>query len=117
MNFYDRYAECCAKKGILPASQDTAEKIGCSRAAISAFSKSGINPKGDIVAGAASLLDVSADYLLGLIEAPRPLHDSVELTHDEMKAVSLLRSLNKEGVTAALAMLTGLAEQLNYKNE
>ena len=86
MTFYDRYAKCCAQKGILPASQDTANKIGCSRSAISAFSKSGINPKGDIVAGAANLLDVSADYLLGLIEVPRPLHSPVELTKEEWEA-------------------------------
>ena len=117
MSFYDRYAERCAQKGILPASQDTADKIGCSRAAISAFSKSGINPKGDIVAGAANLLDVSADYLLGLIDAPRPLHDSNELTQEEMKVVGLLRSLNKEGITAALAMLVGLSEQSIYRSE
>ncbi len=114
MNFYDRYAKCCAQKGILPASQDTADKIGCTRSAISAFSKSGINPKGDIVAGAAMLLDVSADYLLGLIEVPRPLQEPGALTSDEWKVITALRSMNEEGVSAALAMLTGLSTQANY---
>lgn len=117
MNFYDRYAKCCAQKGILPASQDTANKIGCSRSAISAFSKSGINPKGDIVAGAANLLDVSADYLLGLIEVPRPLHSPVALTKEEWAVIESLRSLNEEGVSAALAMLAGLSTQANYAKE
>ena len=117
MNFYDRYAKCCAQKGILPASQDTANKIGCSRSAISAFSKSGINPKGDIVAGAANLLDVSADYLLGLIEVPRPLHSPVELTKEEWEAITALRSMNEVGVSAALAMLAGLSTQANYAKE
>lgn len=117
MNFYDRYAKCCAQKGILPASKDTADKIGCTRSAISAFSKSGINPKGDIVAGAAKLLDVSADYLLGLIEVPRPLQAPLALSSDEWEVITALRSLNEEGVSAALAMLTGLSTQANYAKD
>lgn len=115
MTFYDRYAECCARKGILPVSQEAAEQLGCSRAGISSFAKSGVTPKGDIVARAAAMLDVSADYLLGLIEYPRPLNSSPDVSHEDAQALELLRSLNEEGVAAALAMLYGLSDQVIYK--
>lgn len=117
MNFYERYAECCAQKGIAPSSQAAADKLGCSRTAICSFAKSGITPKGDIVAGAAHMLDISADYLLGLIEAPRPLQTPVVLTKEELAVITALRSLNEEGISAALAMLAGLSTQTNYAKE
>ena len=113
MSFYDRYAECCREKGILPSSQATAEIIGCSRSNISALASSGITPKGDIVARAAQMLDVSADYLLGLTDTPRAVE--APITRAEGDALSLFRELNEEGQHAAIAMLSGLAQRDVYK--
>jgi len=113
MNFYERYEKCCKEAGILPASQATADQLGCTRANISTFAKSGITPKGDIVAGAAKMLNISADYLLGIIEAPKPIDDT--LSQDEMTVVSLLRELNEEGKESAIGVLRGLAMQDIYK--
>ena len=87
MSFYDRYAECCREKGILPSSQATAEKLGCSRSNISNFASSGITPRGDIVANAAKMLDVSADYLLGIEKKNGRTVDVSGLTDEEVKAV------------------------------
>lgn len=117
MSFYDRYAECCMLKGIAPVSQKAADKIGCTKATISAFAKNGTTPKGEFVAGAAQLLDVSADYLLGLIPNKRPIHDQDDLTDTEINALKMLRSLNDEGIEAAIAMLSGLCTQEIYKKD
>lgn len=114
MSFYDRYAKCCREKGILPSSQATAEKLGCSRSNISSFASSGITPRGDIVANAAKMLDVSADYLLGLVDNPRPVDN--ETTGKEQAALDMFRLLNEDGQEAAIAMLNGLVIGGIYKN-
>ena len=108
MSFYDRYSECCKMKGIAPVSQGAADKLGCTKATISSFARNGNTPKGDFVVGAAKMLNVSADYLLGLIEAPRPISKTTPTSHIERQAVRMFRNLNTEGQQAALAMLSGL---------
>ena len=113
-SFYDRYAECCREQGILPSSQATAEKLGCSRSNISNFASTGITPKGEIVANAARMLNVSADYLLGLVEVPHPIDNST--TPNDQIALDLFRRLNEDGQEAAIAMLNGLASGGIYKN-
>ena len=117
MSFYERYEECCKSKGIKPVSQEAADKMGCTKATISTLAKNGNSPKGDIVAGAARMLDVSADYLLGLINEPHPLEIEADnkLTPNESTVLRLLRGLNMEGQEAAIAMLYGLAAQDIYK--
>ena len=115
MSFYERYALCCQNKGIAPVSQVAADAMGCTKATISAFAKNGTTPKGDTVARAAQMLDVSSDYLLGLIDDPHPVEVTKELSSTEEHAVALLRELNAEGAEAALAMLAGLSAQDIYK--
>ena len=115
MSFYERYALCCQNKGIAPVSQVAADAMGCTKATISAFAKNGTTPKGDTVARAAQMLDVSSDYLLGLIDDPHPVVINKELSSTEEHAVALLRELNAEGAEAALAMLAGLSAQDIYK--
>jgi len=115
MSFYERYAECCQRKGILPVSLAAADAMGCSKATISAFAKNRTTPRGDFVAGAARMLDVSADYLLGLIDQPHEIEVESNLTQKEQELVRLLRELNDEGVDAAFAMLMGLHSQDIYK--
>ena len=115
MSFYERYALCCQNKGIAPVSQVAADAMGCTKATISAFAKNGTTPKGDTVARAARMLDVSADYLLGLIDEPHAVVVNKELTTTEEQTVALIRELNAEGTEAALAMLAGLAAQDIYK--
>jgi hypothetical protein len=89
------YSKCCKEKGIAPASQYAAEQIGCTKANISLFAKNHTTPKGEIVARAAKMLDVSADYQLGLSDTPAPIGGS--MTAKEAEAMSLMRELNKDG--------------------
>ena len=113
MSFYERYERCCKDAGILPASQSAADQLGCTRGNISQFAKREITPKGDIVAGAARMFNVSADYLLGLIDAPRKIDDSV--TAEEAEVINLIRQLNKEGYDTAIGVIKGLTLQEEYK--
>ena len=115
MSFYERYALCCQNKGIAPVSQIAADAMGCTKATISAFAKNGTTPKGDTVARAARMLNVSADYLLGLIDEPHAVEVNKKLTTTEEQAVALIREMNADGTEAALAMLAGLAAQDIYK--
>ena len=115
MSFYERYSLCCQNKGIAPVSQVAADAMGVTKATISAFAKNGTTPKGDTVARAAQMLDVSADYLLGLIDDPHAVEVNTELSATEEHAIALIRELNVEGAEAALAMLAGLAAQDIYK--
>lgn len=116
MTFYDRYFECCIRKGIKPVSQETADRIGCSKANISALSKSGKTPRGDLVAETARMLEVSADYLLGLINEPLPIKSESGLSIDEKRILELSHQLNAEGQKVALAMLSGLTSSGLFAN-
>lgn len=115
MSFYDRYAECCQRKNIAPVSQSAADKLGCTKANISALSKNATMPRGEVIAGAARMLDVSADYLLGLTDNPLPLKYGMRLSENAKEALLLLIELNEDGQNAALAMIRGLASQGIYK--
>lgn len=113
MTFYKRYEKQCKIKGILPVSQFAADKLGCSRASISAFAKSGKAPQGSIVALAAKMLNVSSDYLLGITDSPLP--NNIQLDDKEIELLSNYRELNNEGKFAAETVLKGLTNQELYK--
>lgn len=109
MTFYERYAERCRISGVEPGSESTAQQIGCSRANISIFKKKGNTPNGDIVAGAARLLNVSADYLLGVIDIPHPLKiNSAEkdFSENEIKLITAYR--NHPEMQTAVNTLLGI---------
>lgn len=73
MSFYDRYEVCCKRTNIDPVCENMAQQLGCTRSLISTWKKKGTTPNGETVANAARVLDVSADYLLGVIEDPHPI--------------------------------------------
>ncbi len=115
MSFYERYAECCQRKNIAPVSQAAADMLGCTKANISALAKNATMPRGEVIAGAAKMLDVSADFLLGLTDVPFALRESKQLPAGVKEILLLLQELNEEGQVAALAMVRGLAAQNIYK--
>ena len=112
MSFYERYEKCCKELKILPKSQFAAESLGCTRSYIIALSKSGNTPNGDIVSNAAKMLNVSSDYLLELINEPRPT--VFEYDKEELKLVSKYRELNEDGKIAANSMINGLVNNDIY---
>lgn len=70
MDFFDRYKEICATRGILPSSQQAADLFGVTRAAITSWGKNKNTPKGDTLVRIADNLGVSVDYLLGRVDDP-----------------------------------------------
>lgn len=117
MTFYERYEELCTAKGVAPKGQKAAKCLGCSKNSLCAMQKSGITPRGEMVAGAATMLGVSADYLLGLIDNPRPIENCSDLSSDELEIIMMLRGLNEEGMIAAKSMLQGISNQNLYKKD
>lgn len=117
MSFYERYATQCRKKNIPPASKYAAEQIGCSTANISAMSKRNITPKGEIIACACKFLNVSADYLLEIIDYPRPLYNEDDNGMNETitDILDYTKNLNEEGQEIVLALVKGIAIQDIYK--
>lgn len=113
MNFYERYRECCEIKGIKPSSQETADILGCARSNISAMGRNNTTPRGNIVANAAKMLNVSSDYLLGIIDTPEPIFD--EHNEEEKQLLSMFRELNEDGKNAVIAMINGLSSNESYK--
>ncbi len=110
MTFYERYEKCCKERGISPISQFAADKLGCTKSSISAFSKSGKAPQGSIVANAAKMLNVSSDYLLEIIDIP--LKPNIDFSEKELKILSDINKLNEETQDCLYAMIQGV---LNYK--
>ena len=88
-----------------------ADNLGCSKSNISAFAKNKTTPKGEVVAGASKMLDVSADYLLGLTDNDHPIEIDLDLSETEMKILSMIRELNDDGKNAVIAMISGLMAQ------
>lgn len=113
MSFYEKYVECCKIKNIAPTSLSAAEKIGCSKSNISLLGKSGSTPNGDVVAKAAKMLNVSADYLLELINTPHPI--DINFTTEQLDFLSKINELNSDGIRAVSAMLDGIISQPIYK--
>ena len=66
MSFYERYEKICKVRGIAPKGGKASQGMGCSRSSITDMSHTGFTPRGEIVAGAATMLGVSADYLLAV---------------------------------------------------
>lgn len=113
MTFYERYEQCCKERGILPKSQFAADRLGCNKSSISAFAKSGKAPQGSIIANAAKMLDISSDYLLGIVDVPNPV--KFDLTPQELDILSNIQKLNTETQQTINAMLQGLLLTETYK--
>lgn len=86
MDFFDRYKEICATRGILPSSQQAADLFGVTRAAITSWGKNKNTPKGDTLVRIADNLGVSVDYLLGRVDDPVD-YDNPDLQADLAGAV------------------------------
>ena len=113
MSFYERYEKCCQEKGILPKSQFAADKLGCTKASISAFSKTGKAPAGSIVANAAKMLNVTSDYLLEIIDSPK--HINIDIQNQEIELMADIQKLNLKTQLALHTMVQGLLTKEIYK--
>lgn len=115
MSFYDRYEACCKRANVDVSSPATTAQFECSKGSPTNWKKNGTIANGVTLKKMALFFDVSADYLLELIDEPRPLKAESKLTANEGQVLLMLRELNAEGQEAAIAMLSGLMAQDIYK--
>ena len=71
--------------------------------------KKGSQPNASVVAKAAEYFGVSADYLLGLIDEPKPIRADYELSREETELIERLRACDEKkrrrAVNCALAAM------------
>lgn len=115
MTFFEKYEALCKSQNIKPSGKEAEQRIGISKGVSSAWKDNGNLPSGKHTVAVAKFFDVSADYLLGIIEEPHPLNVDSKLTPNEGQVLLMLRELNAEGQEAAIAMLSGLMAQDIYK--
>lgn len=70
MSFFERYESLCAKAGFKPGSEQAAQMIGSTRAAISVWRKKGKVPMPDALVAIANAYGVSTDWLLERTDDP-----------------------------------------------
>lgn len=93
---------------------DVANRLGVSESTVQRYESGAIaNLKYDTIIGLANLFGVDPCYLMGWVS---PLHDEGEdhASEDEMKLLSLYRSLNPIGRKRALQDLEDLAQIERY---
>ena len=85
------------------SQEDLAAALGVSRQTVSRWEVGSALPDAENLLQLSLLFKVSADYLLGLVDVPRPIDNTI--TPNEQIALGLLRQLNEEGQEAAIAIL------------
>lgn len=85
---------------------ELAELSGLSQSQISRYEQEANEPTADALIALARALDVSTDYLLGLMDDPRlPPMNVSELTALELEVISLVRGMSEDQARQALSMM------------
>lgn len=107
--FYERLGELCEKNG-MTISRMAIHVLGCGNSTATGWKK-GAQPSAAVVAKAAAHFGVSADYLLGLIDEPKPIHAEYELSERESVLIEKLRrcdeTTRRRAINCALAAMDG----------
>lgn len=110
--FYERLSGLCEKNGST-ISAVTIQVLGCGNGTASSWKK-GSQPSAAIVAKAAEYFGVSADYLLGLIDEPKPIRARYDLSDSESALIEKLRACDeitrRRAVNCALAAMDCMPE-------
>lgn len=105
--FYERFSALCGKHGVT-VSHVSINILGCGNSTASGWKK-GAQPSAAVVAKAAAYFGVSADYLLGLIDEPKPIHAEYVLSESESGLIEKLRQCDettrRRAINCALAAM------------
>ena len=110
--FFERLKQCCKEKGVTLAS--LCEVLDTNTGTIGGWRK-GASPNSSFVIKLAKYFEVSADYLLGLVDNPHSYQDNeagrLELTLDEAFLIERLREqpldLRMKIMTSCLVLMGG----------
>jgi transcriptional regulator with XRE-family HTH domain len=102
----DRLRAIREQRGL--TQQELAERCGLGINAVWKYENEESDPSGDVVARLAKELDVSSDYLLGLVDHPEERLQTSNLTPDQRR---LLAAFESGDVVALLRMATKVAEE------
>jgi len=105
--FYERLNHLSEKNG-MSVSRVSMEILKCGNSTASGWKK-GSQPNAAVVAKAAEYFGVSADYLLGLIDEPKPIHAEYALNQEETELIERLRACDEKtrrrAINCALAAM------------
>lgn len=110
--FYERLSELSEKNGTT-VSHVSVSILGCGNSTATGWKK-GSQPSAGVVAKAAEYFGVSADYLLGLIDEPKPIRAEYDLSDSESALVEKLRACDettrRRAINCALAAMDCMPE-------
>lgn len=110
MTYFEKYEALCKSKNIAPSGKEAQECIGVSKGVSSAWrNKEGSLPSGDMLKKVCIFFDISADWLLGLIDTPHPLKidsDEKDFSENEIKLITAYR--NRPEMQTAVNTLLGI---------
>ena len=105
--FYERLNQLCDKNG-QTISYVSIHILKCGNSTATGWKK-GSQPSAGVVAKAAEYFGVSADYLLGLIDEPKPIRAQYDLSESESALIEKLRACDeasrRRAINCALAAM------------
>ena len=114
--FWNRFFELCSSKGTKP--NPVGKELGVSSGLITKW-KSGFLPNSEILIKIADYFDCSIDYLLGRTDEPGIAKgkkaDDISLTEEEQEVLTLMDTLNEEGIKQIVKHTRYIAADDDYK--
>ncbi len=115
---YDRVLQLRKAQGM--SQGDLAVKCGIAQTQVSKYERGTVTPSANALAAIADALDTSADYLLGLTDAPTPGEKPApqpSLTAPEAELLDLLRSLDAPAQRQLVETLKTLRQSWGGESE
>ena len=109
MSFEERLK--IARSACKISQQRLAEKIFVSQAAYSKYEMGQATPNPDMLARLASELNVSADWLIGLTDEPKPVSKPSMVSSAELESIKKYRALDAHGKKMIDILLDGEYER------
>lgn len=116
--FWERFDELCSKNNIAPNA--VAKIIGVSNATSTKW-KGGSIPNGETLIKIADYFECSIDYLLDRTDEPGiakcKISGDISLTEEEREVLTLMDTLNQEGIKQLVKHTRYIAADDDYKKD
>lgn len=112
MRFFDRYFLLCQERGLQFSSQEMANRLGVTRAAISSWKVKGTLPSAEVIVRIANTLDTSCDYLLGRTDEKDP---EKMVIHNKPYVMEMFEKLDTADKIRVEGYIEGVLSGSKYK--